>query len=471
VSNFRESASSGETFRKILFSLENQITEVFSIWNSWAIQFSCARTNQCPPLSLSSHAFPCEILQSTQHFYGIARTLRLKKPKAVLTVISAFEKLTSLTSKAVWAELRSISFCSFHTLSRPLTLTQFNITMPLSKIMIQDCHGNFATGCWPATAARSLFFLILWTTNSLLLFGRDSDQQAPPTKVLDGTIRIHGSGTMKPLLEAWSIEFMRLHPGVKFELRPEGSLLAVASLAEKIPAIGAMSRRLSDDEKTDLAAIGINEVLQIPVARDRIAIIAHPTNPIPSLTLAQLKKIFEQPRGDDRKWSQVGLSIKSQDDAIVLVGPNELSGTREAFASHVLGSIDLLAESIVSCDNQPAVVERVAEDPNAIGFVSLIWLSDSANVLAIANDDSSPALLPTIDLDSDQDAVYAMERELYLLIAKTDASRPSVAERAFIDYVLSDQGMTIVRRTRFLPLSDKRMRESSEQFKSFSLEK
>lgn len=342
---------------------------------------------------------------------------------------------------------------------------------PLSKIISQGCHRNFAAGRWPATAARSLFFLLLWTTNSLLLFGQNPDQQAPPTKVLDGTIRIHGSGTMKPLLEAWSIEFTRIHPGVKFELRPEGSLLAVASLAEKIPAIGAMSRRLSDDEKTDLAAIGINEVLQIPVARDRIAIVAHPTNPIPSLTLAQLKRIFEQPNGDDRRWSELGLSIKSQNDAIVLVGPNELSGTREAFASHVLGSIDLLAESIVSCDNQPAVVERVAEDPNAIGFVSLIWLSDSANVLAIANDESSPALLPTIDLDSDQNTAYSLERELYLLIAKNDSRQPSAAERAFIDYVLSDQGVNIVRRTRFLPLADRQLREAIEQFKSFSLEK
>jgi phosphate transport system substrate-binding protein len=293
------------------------------------------------------------------------------------------------------------------------------------------------------------------------LRSQETPQYAVGSTPLEGIIRIHGSETMKPLLEAWSVEFMRLHPAVRFELRPEGSLLAVASFAEKVPAIGALSRKLSDRELQEMSALGVDNIISIPVARDQIAVIVNPNNPITSLTLPQLKQIFQRTTPEGPRWSQVGSGLGARDDAIVLVGPNELSGTRAAFANQVLGSAESLSDQIQSCDNHSSIIERVLGDANAIGFLSLTWLDDSANVLAIAESETAPALLPSTDLD--QQANYALERELYLLIRGSGELKPSLAEIKFIEFVLSQQGATVVKRVRFLPLSVDRLLEARQQ--------
>lgn len=283
---------------------------------------------------------------------------------------------------------------------------------------------------------------------------------------LAGTIQIHGSETMKPLLEAWSVEFMRLHPDVRFELRPEGSLLAVASFAEKVPAIGALSRNLSDRERQELSALGVENLISIPVARDQIAVIVNPNNPIAALTLPQLKQIFQRTASEGLRWSQVASGVGASDEAITLVGPNEFSGTRAAFANRVLGGDESLSDRLQSCDNHSLIIDRVLEDANAIGFLSMTWLDDSANVLAIAESEAAPALLPSPDLD--QPGNYALERELYLLTRGSGEQKPSLAEIKFIEFVLSQQGATVVKRVRFLPLSADRLTEARQQLQSLS---
>lgn len=313
--------------------------------------------------------------------------------------------------------------------------------------------------------------LVLGVAVFQLPSGSQAWSQEVATETLTGTIRIHGSETMKPLLEAWSVDFMRLHPEVKFEIRPEGSLLAVASFAEKSSAIGAVSRPLSEKERAALAEVGVKSILEVPVARDQIAVIVHPTNPIATLNLAQLKQIFGQSNGstgEKIRWNQLGIPTQTSDQPIVLVGPNQISGTRQAFGKQVLGDSDSLAEAIETFDTQPEILDKVAEDPNAIGFLSLTWLEPTTNILAIAQSDSSPALLPSIDLEYDPEASYPLERELYLLLESTDQKQPSQADLKFMEYVLSDEAILAVKRVRFLPLSEQRLQEARKMLQSFS---
>lgn len=326
---------------------------------------------------------------------------------------------------------------------------------------------------WALSVFLSAVSLAAMMANLPTARGQGLPDSEVDSKPLTGTIRIHGSGTMRPLLEAWSVDFMRLHPGVKFELRSEGSLLAVASFAEKIPAIGAVSRKLSDQEATELSALGVDNVIHIPVARDQIAVIVNPNNPISSLTLQQLKQIFQKSTAEATRWNHLGSDSSSKDEPIVLVGPHELSGTRAAFANRVIGSVELLSERLLSCDNHAAIMERVLGDANAIGFLSMTWLDDSASILAIAESDSSPALLPSTDAGqpADPQEKYAFERELFLVIRGSGELKPSLADRKFIEFVLSEQGSTAAKRVRFLPLSDDRLQEARGQLKSLSSEK
>lgn len=306
---------------------------------------------------------------------------------------------------------------------------------------------------------------------SFLLFGlslsfsesscQELPRYQPGTEELSGTIRLNGSETMQSLLEAWSLEFIRMHPKVQFEIRPEGSLLAIASFAEKAPAIGAVSRELTAKEIKDLATLGVDNLVQIPVARDHIAVIAHPSNPLTSLSRDQLKEIFRKRNGPSIRWNQVDGRAATSELGITLVGPNELSGTRDNFAQMLFGDSDQISGEIKSCDNQSSILEEVLRTPGAIGILSQVWLDDSANALAISEDKSKPAILPSTE--TTKDASYPLERELYLVVRGSGELKPSIAEQRFLDFALSQQGIRIIRRSRFLPLAPERIEVARRQ--------
>lgn len=293
---------------------------------------------------------------------------------------------------------------------------------------------------------------IAWSSNSL--FALEPPVYQPGTEKLTGTIRIHGSETMKPLIESWATDFARLHPDVTFELRPEGSLLAIASFAEKIPAIGAMSRQVSSTEEKELAALGVDKIVQIPVARDHMALIVHPSNPLSTLTLQQLKAIYGNPSGPAPRWNEIAPGAGALETEVVLFGPNELSGTRGDFFRQVLGDAEPASDRIKSCETYAAIVDDVMRNPGAIGFLSLTWLDDTAKILAVTVDESTPATIPSSEFSNE--VPYPLERELYLVLRSGAGVQPSLAERKFVEYALSEQGALAVSRSRFLPLAKER---------------
>lgn len=320
--------------------------------------------------------------------------------------------------------------------------------------------------------SRNALEIILHSLLLIVLFflpsesrGQEVPQYQPGTDELSGTIRLNGSETMQPLLEAWSVEFMRLHPKVQFEMRLEGSLLAVASLAEKVASIGAVSRELTAKEIKNLAILGVDNLLQIPVARDHIAVIAHPANPLTSLSRDQLKEIF-QARSVPLRWNQVDDRSATSDLGITLVGPNELSGTRDNFAQMLFGDSDQMSGEIKSCDSQSSIIEEVLRTPGALGILSQVWLDDSTNALAISEDNSKPAILPSTD--DAKEGSYPLERELYLVVRSSGELKPSLTERRFLDFTLSQQGIRVVKRSRFLPLSPERTEVARRQIGSLS---
>lgn len=327
-------------------------------------------------------------------------------------------------------------------------------------------HDDVATR-QPHSRRVCLGTLAAWLVSCLCLSHAHAlaqqNQVTPVPSSLESVVRIHGSGTMQPLLEAWVAEFSRKHPEIKFELRPEGSLLAVAMLAEKTAAIGTMSRPLQDNELAELSTLGVTKVWQVPVARDQIAVVTHPTCPVSSITLAQLKQLFRSDTDTPPQWNQLVPTDTTNHTPLVLVGPNELSGTRTAFERQVLGTAATLSSAMVSCDSHAQILERVAQEPQGLGFLSAVWLDDNANVLAIAADNDAPAQLPSNLSDGETVSTYPLERELFIVLSGSPDRKLTAAERAFLQFILSDDGLTAVERVRLAPLFPERLDAARQQ--------
>lgn len=232
-------------------------------------------------------------------------------------------------------------------------------------------------------------------------------------------LRAVGSTTMVPLLNDLAAAFHEQFPTVNLEVIGLGTQAGLEALRRG---------------ETDLALVSWLPAELEPgwrataIARDGIAIIIHPSNPADGIGLLQLQDLFS---GRAYEWPAVGVPLAQ--NLVQPVSREEGSGTRAAFEALVMGDRPVTPRAVVVPSSQ-AVVEYVAAQPGAIGYVGMAWVSSSVKVLKVEGG------LPT-PLNTGQGS-YALTRELWLVTADP----PSEAVQQFLNFALSPAGQQIVGR-------------------------
>lgn len=235
---------------------------------------------------------------------------------------------------------------------------------------------------------------------------------------LSGTVKVAGSTSVQPLAEELAEAFMEENPEVTISVQGGGSSAGVESANTATAQIGTSSRELKDEEK----GYGLVETV---IAKDGIAIVINNDNKVSSLTMEQVKKIFA---GEIKDWREIG----GDSAPITVVVREEGSGTRGAFEEIVLGKDGKFIDNAVVQNSTGAVKTAVTKDPNAIGFISLGSVDSAVKALKV--DDVKPSEETVID------GSYKISRPfLFLTKGETDN-----ATKAFIDFILGDEGQAIV---------------------------
>jgi phosphate transport system substrate-binding protein len=250
-------------------------------------------------------------------------------------------------------------------------------------------------------------------------------------------LTIKGSDTMVILGQRWAEEFMRTHPKAVIQVTGGGSGTGIAALINGTTDICQASRPMKEDEKRKLRDRFQTMGVEIPVARDGLAIYLNEANPVQALSLADLREIYT---GRVTNWREVG----GRDARIVLYSRENNSGTYVYFKDHVLQGRDYSP----ACQTLPgtaAVVNAVAHDPNGIGYGGGAY-AKGVRECPIRKDASSPAILPSVE--TVRDGSYPISRYLYFYTRQ----RPTGEARAFVDWVLSDEGQNIVTRVGYYPV-------------------
>jgi phosphate transport system substrate-binding protein len=255
--------------------------------------------------------------------------------------------------------------------------------------------------------------------------------QTPKTPT--NSVTVKGSDTMVHLVTAWAENFMRSQPGSEVSVTGGGSGTGIAALLNKTTGICAASREMSASEKEQAKQKGINPHEYI-VARDGIALVVNPANPVNELTMEQLKKIFTGALTD---WSQVG----GGKGAFILLSRESSSGTFVFFQEHVLKKEDYAPQARLMPATS-AIIQSVAEDANAIGYAGLGYALEAGvkvKVLRVKADDAAPSIQPSED--TVRNATYSISRPLYLYAG--DPAGKAITD--FVQFCLSDAGQKIVR--------------------------
>ncbi len=248
--------------------------------------------------------------------------------------------------------------------------------------------------------------------------GRGAVPPETPTAVsLQGRLTFAGSTTVQPLVEKLAGVYRQEYPDVDLEIAAGGSVVGIQAVQEGRADIGMASRRLKTEEQSP----GM-EIYQIAI--DVLAIIVHPSNPVNDLSREQLRDIY---LGTISNWQEVG----GPDMPIVPVIREISSGTRGAFDEIALEG----EEPVSTADTRITAGEvetRVANTPEAIGYVGFGNVGDQVKVLMIAGAFPTPETARMND--------YQLQRPLLLLVGPL--SRPQAC--TFINFTLSEVGQQIV---------------------------
>ncbi len=246
-------------------------------------------------------------------------------------------------------------------------------------------------------------------------------------------LTITGSTTVLPIAQKAAERYMDNHPDWDIQVSGGGSSVGVRSAGEGTADIGMASRDMKDSEKAQYP-----NLMEIVVAKDGIAMIVNPSNPVSSLSIEQIRGIYN---GTYTNWKQLG----GEDMDIVVVGRDEASGTREFFWEHVMEKEDFISTMLAKNSNG-AVKQTVEQTPGAIGYVGLGYVDGTVKALTIKTGNTT--VEPTVQNVISGD--YPISRALHFLVHKDRYNGPV---KEFIDYVLSPEGQRIVEEDGFVPIS------------------
>lgn len=236
-------------------------------------------------------------------------------------------------------------------------------------------------------------------------------------------LTLAGSTSLQPVTERWADAYRARRPEVFVSVQGGGSTAGVRAALAGAAQIGLSSRELTPAESSRLRAVA--------VARDGIALVVHPQNPVRDLTLRELRALYA---GKVRDWS----SLAGRRTPITAITREEGSGTRAAFEALVMAGQTIGSSTLVQ-DSAGAVRQMVASDPAGIGYIS-IGLVD-ATVRAVRLDG---VIADEASIDA---GTYPLVRPFLFVLPQVRDARAA----DFLEWVTGPEGHALLRLEGLLP--------------------
>jgi len=251
-----------------------------------------------------------------------------------------------------------------------------------------------------------------------------------------------GSDTIVNLALAWAEKYQAEHSEVRISVTGGGSGTGIAALVNKTVDIANASRKIKQEEVDEAKSNGVDPVEHI-IARDAIAVIVNPENPVNELTLQQISDLYS---GKINNWSEVG----GEDRPIVRLSRETNSGTHVYFLETVLRLGNSEDKTLFSTDtlllpSSEGIVAEVRQNPNAVGYDGLGYVPKDLKMIAIAEEQGSDYVLPSISTVNDKS--YPIARDLYMYTN----GEPTGVIKQYLDWILSDEAQQIVADLGFVP--------------------
>jgi len=261
--------------------------------------------------------------------------------------------------------------------------------------------------------------------------GGDRPVGASSTSEAAALITIDGSSTVFPISEAMAEEFGKANPGIR---TPTVGISGTGGGFQKFcraeTDISNASRPIRPAEIDACRKAGV-EYIEVPIAYDGIAIVVNPGNTwAADITVAELRTLWApEAQGKVTRWNQVRPAWPNRD--IRLFGAGVDSGTYDYFTEAIVGKEGASRGDFTSSEDDNVIVQGVASDELALGFLPLAYVEQNRSRLKIAPvDDGQPdngkgPITPSAE--TVRNGTYQpLSRPLFIYVARKAADRPEV---------------------------------------------
>jgi phosphate transport system substrate-binding protein len=269
-------------------------------------------------------------------------------------------------------------------------------------------------------------------------------------------IQVKGSDTEVNLVQRLAENFMKKNPQYSVAVTGGGSGVGIAAIINKTTDLCNASRPMKDSEISQAKANGVDPI-GVAFAVDGLSVIVNPKNTVKSLTIDQIGQIY---RGELTNWKQAG----GPDLVITLYGRQPNSGTFVFFREAVVKGD--YSNKMNQMNGNAQILEAVKKDAGGLGYVGIGYIVDDSGkvspgieALDVAKDSRSKAFSP-LKLENILNGSYPLTRPLYQYFNGFNRAKVE----AFIKYELSPEGVAIIQKDGFYPLTDQ-WKKYNAQFK------
>lgn len=247
------------------------------------------------------------------------------------------------------------------------------------------------------------------------------------------TISIDGSSTVFPLSEAVAEAFQQQTQGrVRVTVGESGTGGGFRKFCRGETHISDASRPITASEMATCRAAGIQYV-EIPVAFDALTVVVHPSNPVRSITIADLRRVWE-PNSTINNWRQINPSYP--DMPLVLFGAGTASGTFDYFTEAVVGRSRASRTDYTPTEDDNVTVQGVASNPGGMGYFGLAYLHENqARLRGLAIDSGNGPIEPNV-ANAENGSYAPLSRPMFIYVNAAALRRPQVQQ--FVQYYINN---------------------------------
>ena len=274
----------------------------------------------------------------------------------------------------------------------------------------------------------------------------------------DGTVQIVACSSMGETVKALDDLFAATHPATSFSLRLGDNYSVMATLTFDRSAVGPLCTEytrigLGDNLKITAPPIGIriaHASITPGTAVPALGVIVNPRNPLATLTVDQLTRIFTlgAPGGQIATWSQAGVTGNLADRGITPIGlpGNDYFDSDDPQAGEFLGTNKFGGLGFIhgyqSVSHYADVVDRVREDPSAIGITALNIPLTGVKFLPLKRQAvGTPVSATAAEIASGR---YPLDRFVYLYMRVNKGTGLDPLALEYARLALSDEGQKII---------------------------